>query len=169
MKDRKGIARLALRTGTPIVPAYSFGNTAALCPPSRPESGDPPKGMTHVKQRPGGRQRKSSFNLRGVGVCYCSFVSLSRVSEFEFRRHTECQQVEDRMAEPLQLVLYLLCWCIFTNIGLERQDLSFDRSPFRTPRTPCLQNLNPCKIGKCDINWCTWAARLHTGRFDMYI
>ena len=29
MKDRKGIARLALRTGTPIVPAYSFGNTQA--------------------------------------------------------------------------------------------------------------------------------------------
>ena len=29
MKDRKGIARLALRTGTPIVPAYSFGNTTA--------------------------------------------------------------------------------------------------------------------------------------------
>lgn len=29
MKDRKGIARLALRTGTTIVPAYSFGNTAA--------------------------------------------------------------------------------------------------------------------------------------------
>lgn len=30
MKDRKGIARLALRTGTPIVPAYSFGNTTAF-------------------------------------------------------------------------------------------------------------------------------------------
>jgi len=30
MKDRKGIARLALRTGTPIVPAYSFGNTAVF-------------------------------------------------------------------------------------------------------------------------------------------
>lgn len=29
MKDRKGIARLALRSGTPVLPAYSFGNTAA--------------------------------------------------------------------------------------------------------------------------------------------
>lgn len=29
MKDRKGIARLALRTGMPIMPAYSFGNTTA--------------------------------------------------------------------------------------------------------------------------------------------
>lgn len=30
MKSRRGLARLALRTGTPIVPAYSFGNTAAF-------------------------------------------------------------------------------------------------------------------------------------------
>ncbi|CAK9097144.1 unnamed protein product [Durusdinium trenchii] len=30
MKDRKGIARLALRTGMPIMPAYSFGNTTAF-------------------------------------------------------------------------------------------------------------------------------------------
>ena len=30
LKDRKGIARLALRTGHPIVPAYSIGNTAAF-------------------------------------------------------------------------------------------------------------------------------------------
>mmetsp|Transcript_9214 Transcript_9214/g.16949 ORF Transcript_9214/g.16949 Transcript_9214/m.16949 type:complete len:379 (+) Transcript_9214:40-1176(+) len=30
MKDRKGLARLALRTGTPLVPVYSFGNTAAF-------------------------------------------------------------------------------------------------------------------------------------------
>lgn len=30
LKHRKGIARLALRTGHPIVPAYSVGNTAAF-------------------------------------------------------------------------------------------------------------------------------------------
>ncbi|CAE7206851.1 DGAT2, partial [Symbiodinium pilosum] len=30
MKDRKGLARLALRTGTPLIPVYSFGNTAAF-------------------------------------------------------------------------------------------------------------------------------------------
>ena len=39
--------------------------------------------------------------------------------------------------------------------------------PNSTDSTP--SKLNPYKIGKCDINWCTWAARLHTGRFDMYI
>ena len=30
LKKRKGIAKLALRTGHPIVPAYSIGNTAAF-------------------------------------------------------------------------------------------------------------------------------------------
>lgn len=93
-----------------------------------------------------GRESRHSTCVVLVCVCYCSFVSLSRVSEFEFRRHTECQQVEDRMAEPLQLVLYLLCWCIFTKIAFERQDLSFDRSPFRTPQTPRLQNWTHTKL-----------------------
>jgi 2-acylglycerol O-acyltransferase 2 len=30
IKNKKGLARLALKTGTPIVPAYSFGNTEAF-------------------------------------------------------------------------------------------------------------------------------------------
>ena len=30
MKDRKGLARLALRNGTPLIPVYSFGNTIAF-------------------------------------------------------------------------------------------------------------------------------------------
>jgi 2-acylglycerol O-acyltransferase 2 len=30
MKDRKGFVKLAMRTGTPIVPCYIFGNTALM-------------------------------------------------------------------------------------------------------------------------------------------
>ena len=30
LKDKKGLARFSLRTGIPIVPAYSLGNTAAM-------------------------------------------------------------------------------------------------------------------------------------------
>jgi len=30
MKDKKGVARLALKTGTNVLPAYSYGNTAAF-------------------------------------------------------------------------------------------------------------------------------------------
>ena len=30
LRERKGLARLALRTGTPLLPAYSIGNSAAF-------------------------------------------------------------------------------------------------------------------------------------------
>jgi 2-acylglycerol O-acyltransferase 2 len=36
LKTKKGLARLALKTGTPILPAYSFGNTQVRTRPPEP-------------------------------------------------------------------------------------------------------------------------------------